>query len=184
MSWRFLVINIAAIALASCYELDAASEESPFGPVEISNSSIGKTVDVRLREDVSESEVLDPGLFGDFWPSITHSDAFAEFGNPLFVRRTGVGVFHYYRTPSGVVEVGHEESRSWGVALVWRLRAYPTSTDPDALLHSTIAKHISTRDEHVDVILLNPNGTPGKVVKAKNGKVLYAMWINDRDQPK
>ncbi len=169
---------VVAVILSGCFQREIDVEESDLGLFEITDTSSRRSIILRPREDIDVDEVFDPDLFGDFWPKITHEEATERFGEPLLVRRTSYGVFYYYRTPAGVVEVAHEEVRSWGVAMKWKLRAYPTSEDASTLLHPGIARHIEGSTKFLSVTIMNPNGTPGKEVVAKNGKVLYALWTN------
>ncbi len=177
--------------LISCYpavELEPpAIVDFPLGTLEISSTSIGAHIAVRLSEDVSDSVVIDPDLFGDFWPSITHKQATERFGEPMSVRTTSTGAYSSYRTGAGVVEIAHELTGSSSDSRSWVLRAYPDSQGSlatttwrasDVILDQTIASRIAASGRSLHVTIMNPNGTPGKEVVARGGRILYVIWLN------
>ncbi len=175
-----ITVCLVVMALVSCYGeyeyVPPVVVDTPLGKLEISNT--GTSINVRPHEDAHGRIFKGDDLFGDFWPSITHRQAIDLFGEPLFVRRNGNGVYYYYRTESGVVEIAHEMTGSGSSSRSWVLCAYPDSTDANLLFDSAIAEYITSSVSTLHLTILNPDGTPGKGVIAKNGEVMFAIWVN------
>lgn len=171
-----LALSVVAF-ICGCYKPPSVSD-FPLWRIEISGDDSDRYVKIRLKEGASLDDVVIGDLFEGFLPSVTHKEALGRFGEPMLIRRFGHDVFYYYPVSLGAVEIAHERSVSWGVATVWKLRAFPRDPDPSALLVPSIARYIEAESGFVHLTVLNPNNTPNTVYMARSGEVLYAIRIN------
>lgn len=172
-----LLPALLAFFTASCGPTIVSVEELPKWSLEITDISSQRTIKVRLRDGVGIREAMPLDLFEGFWPAITHDEAAEKFGEPLFVRRIGHGVFYYYLTSVSAVEVARERVASWGHATVWNLTAFPKDPDPGPILADSISKHLG-ESGFVEVRVLNSSGRPNTAIYIRDRQVLYATWIN------
>ncbi len=159
-------------------------EDTPLWSVEVHGDDSDRYVEVKLKAAAALGDVVAADLFEGFLPSITHDEAIQEFGEPMVIRREWHNVLFYYPVPLGTVEIAREHKRPSGVLIEWKLRAYPRNQDPGALLNPSIAKYVTADSSFLYVSILNPNNTHNTAFVTRNGKVMYAIWMNPGDARK
>ncbi len=181
--WRKgVVLGLLSFSfLPGCFEYPVSIEEFPLWSIESHESAAGLYVDVKLKNSAALRHVIKSDLFEAFWPSITHDEATARFGEPMLIRRFGHDTHYYYPVSLGTIEIARERSVSWGAATVWKLRFFPRDSDPSTFLDESVAQYLSVGDSFVHVRIRDFDETTKTVFVGKEGRVMYAIRINARN---
>jgi hypothetical protein len=130
--------------------------------------------------EVSWTSLLDMRLFEGFRPGITFRDARSRVGEPTQKGEDYQGPFWDYERSLGTVRIAHKLKGSVPVLRWWRLEGFPTSPEVVKVFHANVSKHIPLDREHLTVVIMNNQGSPGAFVQVKENQVTSIDWVNNK----
>lgn len=125
-------------------------------------------------------ELVDLRLFAGFRPRMTFRDARRELGEPTRRGENGQGPYWDYDRPLGTVRIAHELKGSVPFVRWWRLKGFPISSGVEEVFHPNVSKHVPVDLEHLDVVIMNNDGSPGAFVQVEKGRITLIDWVNHK----